>query len=237
MTPDYLADGHMRAEGAIDALAARQALQWIEANRLRVDVPQTKDLLDKKNVLPIKLRRLWESDPGFWERFLGLSGVLPLVRRHLGEAFYLIRSAAFIKYPNSASTVGWHRDEDLWGHACDAGLTAWIPLTPVPRESGCLQFLPGSHLRPPGRLYWDLRHPYHKVMDVRGMGAPVHVNAEVGDCIVMDKRAVHASGANASGHERIGLVLAFARCPRSALTEPAVAVAGDGRFTPVPVLA
>ncbi len=72
-------------------------------------------------------------------------------------------------------------------------------------------------------------------MDITGLGEPTDVPVEVGDCIVMDKRAVHASGPNRSDAERIGLVLAFARCEPEALVEPGVAIAVDGSYRRVAV--
>ncbi|HEY0310972.1 MAG TPA: phytanoyl-CoA dioxygenase family protein [Allosphingosinicella sp.] len=225
---DYEARGFARFERVVDPRAAGDALRWLRRNRSRTDIPSTLDLFNRADARPIKLRRLWQADPLFWSAFLERSGVLPLVVRALGERPFLIRSAAFIKYPRSDSTVGWHCDEDLWGHASAAGLTAWVPLTPVPAGSGCLRFLPGSHKRPPGALYVDLSHPYHKVMDVSALGEPVELCAEVGDCILMDKRAVHSSGRNQTARERTGLVLAFAVCPPAALNESAVEIGSGG---------
>lgn len=230
MTPaQYHEQGFARFEGAIDRAAAAEALAWIVDNRMRDELSGTRDPLNRHNRHPIKLRRLWEADYPFWQHFIATSGVLALARRLIGDDFLLIRSAAFLKYPATESFVGWHCDADLWGHACDAGLTAWIPLTAVPPHSGCLQFLPGSHVAPHGKLVWDLRHPFHKIMEVDGMGQAVAVPAEVGDCIVMERRAVHASGPNRSGHERIGLVLAFARCSRAAINEPALVFDASAR--------
>lgn len=230
----YDEDGFALSPGTIDVGAARAAARWIADNLGREDVPHTRDALDRGNPLPIKLRRLWECDSDFWSDFLTRAGPLEVARSFLGDELLLIRSAAFIKYARSLATVGWHCDEHLWGHECDVGLTLWIPLTPVPLNSGCLQFIPGSHRRPPGRLYWDIRHPYHKVMDVSDLGAPVSVPADVGDCIVMDKRTAHASGSNQSKSERIGLVFAFVRCAPEVLTESAVSVKRGGGFQVVP---
>lgn len=225
---EYDVRGFARIEGVVDRAAAGEALRWLRRNRLRSDIPATRDLFNRSEVRPIKMRRLWQADPPFWTGFLARSGVLPLVRDKLGERPFLIRSAAFIKYPRSNSSVGWHCDEDLWGHASTAGMTAWVPLTPVPKSSGCLRFLAGSHKLPPGDLYFDPAHPYHKLMDVSGLGEPVELAAEPGDCILMDKRAVHSSGPNTTARERIGLVLAFALCPSEALNESAVELGPDG---------
>lgn len=234
MTPaSYAQLGYARFDGAIDPAVAAEAADWIARKLVHPDLPSTCDPHRRGDPKPIKLRRLWDSDPDFWRRFLCASGVLALPRTLLGETFLLIRSAAFIKYPGSAAFVGWHCDADLWGHRCDAGLTAWIPLTPAPLESGCLQFIPGSHRAVHGQLYWDLRHPFHKVMDVTGAPPPVPVAAAVGDCIVMDRRTVHASEPNRSEHDRIGLVLAFARCAHADLNESALAIGPGERFEQV----
>jgi len=219
---DYTEKGFARLEGVIDRKAAAAARSWVEQNRGRSELASTRDLHDRSLPGPIKIRRLWSADPKFWCGFLEDSGVLGIVHARIGDPILLIRSAAFMKYPNSGSAVGWHCDEDLWSHPSRSGLTAWIPLTPVPEDSGCLQFIPGSHRAPARPLYWDRSHPYHKVMDVSGLGDPERVPAEVGDCILMDKRCVHASGPNQSTRERIGLVLAFASCEEIAINEPAV---------------
>lgn len=238
MTPEsYETNGFARMAGSIDLDQVAAARRWIDDHRQRDDIPHTRDALHRSNPLPIKLRRLWEADRPFWSGFIARSGALDVARRWLGDDFLLIRSAAFIKYPGSQATVGWHCDEHLWGQYCDAGLTVWIPASPVPVESGCLQFLAASHRRPPGPLCWDLRHPYHKVMDITGLGLPTAVPVALGDCIVMDKSAVHASGPNRSTAERVGLVLAFARCEPEALVEPAVVIASDGSYRPVAVVA
>ena len=220
---DFAETGFVRREGVIDPGVALEAHDWVVRQRELSNVPSTRDLIDRDLPGPIKLRRLWNADPDFWSDILERCGVLDVLPHYLDDPIMLIRSAAFIKYPGGRSTVGWHCDEDLWAHPSQKGLTAWIPLTRVSEESGCLQFLPGSHRAAPGALYWDLSHPYHKVMNVSDLGTPRSLPAEVGDCILMDKRCVHASGPNQSTGERIGLVLAFANCEQSVLNESAVA--------------
>lgn len=51
------------------------------------------------------------------------------------------------KPPRSRRDTPWHQDEAYW-HDVDTlahSLSVWIPLDPVVAESGCMQFLPGSH--------------------------------------------------------------------------------------------
>ncbi|OOO33549.1 UNVERIFIED_ORG: hypothetical protein BTE55_09835 [Rhizobium sophorae] len=225
---NYIECGFELHASAIDKAAALGARDWILQHRNRSDIPSTQEAFSHGLPGPIKLRRLWQADPAFWTDFMLTSGVLDIAGSHLGIGYLLIRSASFIKYPQSLSEVGWHRDLDLWGHGVDAGLTIWIPLTPVPIDSGCLAFLSGSHRRAPGPLRFDLKHPYHRVMDPTGLGDAVRVPAEVGDCVLMNAATVHSSGPNHSLDERIALVLAFANCSVDHLTESAVVFGPSG---------
>jgi ectoine hydroxylase-related dioxygenase (phytanoyl-CoA dioxygenase family) len=54
-----------------------------------------------------------------------------------------------LKPPRVGGELPWHQDEAYW----DTGfryraLGCWMPLDPATRESGCMHFLPGSHLGP-----------------------------------------------------------------------------------------
>jgi len=49
----------------------------------------------------------------------------------------------------------WHQDESYWNPALAYhGLSVWLPLDPASVESGCMQFIPGSHR---GEVRWH-RH-------------------------------------------------------------------------------
>lgn len=54
---------------------------------------------------------------------------------------------AICKPPHSPLATPWHQDEAYWhpGHY-HIGASIWIPLQDVAEESGCMQFVPGSHL-------------------------------------------------------------------------------------------
>ena len=40
----------------------------------------------------------------------------------------------------------WHQDEAYWDpEVFSNGLSVWMPLDSVMKESGCMQFIPGSH--------------------------------------------------------------------------------------------
>jgi hypothetical protein len=58
-------------------------------------------------------------------------------------------SHMILKPPHVGGPLPWHQDEAYWdtGFAYRA-LGVWVPLDPATVESGCMHFLPGSHLQP-----------------------------------------------------------------------------------------
>ena len=64
----------------------------------------------------------------------------------LGEDLIVMACNFFIKEPRSTAYVSWHQDLHYWGLEGNDEVTAWIALSPATRESGCMRFVPGSHL-------------------------------------------------------------------------------------------
>ncbi len=55
---------------------------------------------------------------------------------------------AILKPPFTGADTPWHQDEAYWSPDLEyASLSVWMPLQDVTVESGCMQFVPGSHLR------------------------------------------------------------------------------------------
>ena len=46
------------------------------------------------------------------------------------------------------STSSWHQDSNYWGLDTDHLVSAWVALSPATVKSGCMRFMPGSHLGP-----------------------------------------------------------------------------------------
>jgi len=71
-----------------------------------------------------------------------------LARQILGATARLDLDHGIFKAAGSAAPTPWHQDEAFWDGRYDHdGLSVWIPLQPVDKDSGCLQFVPGSHRR------------------------------------------------------------------------------------------
>lgn len=56
-------------------------------------------------------------------------------------------SHAICKPPHSPLATPWHQDEAYWNPKhYHIGISLWIPLQDVDADSGCMHFIPGSHL-------------------------------------------------------------------------------------------
>jgi hypothetical protein len=65
----------------------------------------------------------------------------------LGRAPDWMSGHAIRKPPHSPLATPWHQDEAYWGgNAYHIGISLWIPLQDVDTRSGCMHFVPGSHL-------------------------------------------------------------------------------------------
>lgn len=108
---------------------------------------------------------------------------------------------AICKPPHSPLATPWHQDESYWhpGHY-HISASIWIPLQDVDAESGCMQFIPGSHL---GEIL-----PHRPVCDdPRAQGLELEPgdwdlsNAAIcplsaGGCTIHGGKMLHYTGAN-----------------------------------------
>jgi chlorinating enzyme len=72
--------------------------------------------------------------------------LLDRVESILGPDLLLWSAEFFIKGAHTDKIVSWHQDLTYWGLGdTDEEVTAWLALSEVNVESGCMRFLPGSH--------------------------------------------------------------------------------------------
>jgi len=133
----------------------------------------------------------------------------------MGPNLLLWGAEIFVKPAKSRKMVSWHQDLTYWGLGeTENELTAWIALSDVTVESGCMRFLPGSHKRriQPHRDTFDENN-----LLSRGQEVAVEVNEEQAVNVILKPGQVslhhgkmfHASGPNTANNDRIGLVLRY----------------------------
>lgn len=132
----------------------------------------------------------------------------------LGPDLFCWTTNFFIKEANSPGFVSWHQDAFYWGLSADDVMTAWVALSPANLESGCMKFLPGSHMQD------HLQHvdTFHKDnLLSRGQEIAVKVDDELavdctlepGEMSIHHVNLVHGSEPNRSKGRRIGLAIRY----------------------------
>jgi ectoine hydroxylase-related dioxygenase (phytanoyl-CoA dioxygenase family) len=117
------------------------------------------------------------------------------------ERVRLWHDQALYKEPGGRETDA-HQDHAYWPIAEADTITAWIPLTEIDHETGCMGYAPGSHQ---GAL------EFVDIFGAPGSGAalvarqtaqPVFVPCKPGDVIFHHGRTVHLAKPNRSGRMR-----------------------------------
>jgi ectoine hydroxylase-related dioxygenase (phytanoyl-CoA dioxygenase family) len=132
-------------------------------------------------------------------------------------------SHAILKPGGYGLTTPWHQDKSYWGYGsepCKANF--WMPLEDVSIESGCLHYIPGSHLHPGQDGFDVVEHqsinndPRIHGMEVTEKGASafdmdsaVAAPAKAGGVVIHFARSMHYAGPNKTAHDRRALVCGF----------------------------
>ncbi|MEM7206330.1 MAG: phytanoyl-CoA dioxygenase family protein [Pseudomonadota bacterium] len=169
--------------------------------------------------LPLKVSQLLRTNCHFVLPFVTKAAcsanLLDKVEEVLGPDILIYSAEFFIKEPQTEKIVTWHQDLTYWGLGeTDDELTAWIALSDVTVESGCMRFVPGSHKQRivPHQDTFDennlLSRGQEVAVDVDENEA-VNIELKPGQVSFHHGRMFHASGPNKSNHRRIGLVIRY----------------------------
>ena len=141
--------------------------------------------------------------------------ILDAIESVLGPNLLVWSCELFIKEAGSEKIVTWHQDLTYWGMGgSDKQASAWIAITDVTEQAGCMRFVPGSHkqdLVPHVDTFSD------KNLLSRGQEVAVEVDEQdavlddlaPGEMSIHHGRIFHASGPNRSQDRRIGMVIRY----------------------------
>ncbi len=62
-----------------------------------------------------------------------------------GPDLFILASRFWVKNPHDQKYVNWHQDHAYFGLTPPTVLTAWVALTEMSRDVGCMRYIPGSH--------------------------------------------------------------------------------------------
>lgn len=167
--------------------------------------------------------------------------LLDAVESVLGPDILLWDSSYVIKEPRSGGFISWHQDLTYWGLNMQSEydlVSAWVALTPVTTENGCMQFVRGSHRN--GKYVHEdtfendnLLHRGQAIADNFDAADIDFIELEAGQASLHQGWAVHSSTPNASDDRRIGLVMNYLKPSVSQVVgdyEAATLVRGEDRF-------
>jgi hypothetical protein len=124
------------------------------------------------------------------------AGILDIVEQLIGPNILCWSSTFFIKEPGQGR-VEWHRDSDYIssGQGLEPAelLTVWLALSRVSRQSGAVEFLPGSHL--------DL--------SITTASPSTIADLQLGEVSIHHCNLLHKSGINASSERRIAFAIRY----------------------------
>ena len=140
--------------------------------------------------------------------------ILDAVATILGDDLMVWSVELFIKEAGTAKIVSWHQDLTYWGMGeTDEELTAWIALSDVSREAGCMRFIPGSHKNAivAHQDTFDADNLLSRGQEIAGIdeGQAVFGALKPGEMSFHHGRTFHASGPNRSADRRIGVAIRY----------------------------
>ena len=150
----------------------------------------------------------------FVDEITRLSSVLDPVRAILGPDVMVWGANLFIKEARSNGYVRWHQDLTYWGLDGEELVTAWVALSEVKTENGCMKMFPGSHRE--GKYEHQDTFGENNILH-RGQELSIKIDEEQTISVELQPGQVsshhgwvaHASHPNTTNDRRIGLSLQY----------------------------
>ena len=139
--------------------------------------------------------------------------LLDAVEDILGPDILCWGASFFAKKARDARFISWHNDTYFYPFEPQETLSAWVSFNVANLESGCVQYIPGSHLEAdPVHVFKP--EPSNMASDGRtviGVDETKAVPAILspGQVVFHHERVIHGSGPNNSDHPRIGFVIHY----------------------------
>ncbi|MBI2193518.1 MAG: phytanoyl-CoA dioxygenase family protein [Planctomycetes bacterium] len=135
-----------------------------------------------------------------WNRVAADPRITEVVSDLIGPDVELHHTTLHAKPPAVGSPFPMHQDHAFYAHEGHAYVDTLLHIDPAPVESGCIQFLPGSHKA--GALPHILDGAPHLPTDRYRLADAVSVAAGAGDLVLFHLCTVHGSDLNRSGQWR-----------------------------------
>ncbi len=153
-----------------------------------------------------KIQEVYQVEPVFKD-MLSQPKVLDIVQDIIGPDIYYHSSKLMCKPGNGGRRKPWHQDFAYWASMDPRQVTVWIAIDKATRENGCMQVIPGSHLR------GLIDHHHLEDFQIKEDGIPnenvVVAEMNPGDALFFSVLTLHASDPNLSPNPRLSAIIDF----------------------------
>lgn len=140
--------------------------------------------------------------------------VLDAVEVVIGPNILMQAADTFIKPARNEKIVNWHQDANYWGLQPFELVTAWIALSDVTPQNGCMRYLPGSHRQ--AKVEHIETFAANSAL-TRGQEIALEIDEAVTVDVALTPGQIslhhcllaHASGPNTTDNARIGLAVRY----------------------------
>ena len=137
--------------------------------------------------------------------------ILDAVEDVIGKDILVAGTTLFVKEPETSGFISWHQDARYIGLEPHDWVTAWLAISDVNDDNGCMRMVPGTHKAP---LVEHVDTYGEDNMLTRGQTVPdvdeeatVPVPLKPGQLSLHHPRVVHGSGPNRSAERRVGFAI------------------------------
>jgi len=180
-----------------EAAAIRQELEGLEAS-----YPEAVTGRNRNNVHYVT---------SLFDKIVHNPDILDAVETLIGKDFLVGGTTLFIKEPEQRGFISWHQDARYIGLEPENWVTAWLALSDVTTENGCMYMWPGSHLEGAREHLdtFDEENLLTRGQTVQNVPTndTIPVALQAGQLSLHHPWVVHGSGHNKSKSRRIGFAI------------------------------
>ena len=137
--------------------------------------------------------------------------ILDAIESIIGHNILAAGTLLFVKEPHSKGFVSWHQDGKYQGFQPYNYITAWLAITDVNEENGCMRMWPGSHKekfkKHKDTFDEDNLLTRGQTIEKVPINETVPIILKPGQLSLHHPMTIHGSGLNKSDNKRIGFVI------------------------------
>jgi ectoine hydroxylase-related dioxygenase (phytanoyl-CoA dioxygenase family) len=209
MKNDGLTANQLKEYNEKGYLAPIDILSSEEVKKIRVEI----ESIEKKwpdQINGLNRNNIHYYSPIF-DQIVHNSKIVDVVENFIGHNILSARTVLFLKEPENKGFISWHQDGIYQGWKPYNSITAWLAITDVNEENGCMKMWPGSHKDnfKKHKDTFDEDNLLTRGQTIENVPAKdiIPIILKPGQLSIHHPMTVHGSGPNLSKSRRIGFAI------------------------------